>query len=111
MPDQKIKGLKELEDLLIAGSGGAAKVGTLEGRVALAALCGYADARTLVFYRETYGLPLSLAAIKVKKWGLKIDFRGLRYELERIGKKPETIESELAEVRFFIDSAKEDVAA
>jgi hypothetical protein len=86
-------------------SGGESMVGTNEGRMAVASAFGYADARTMVFFRETYGFPLSLAAIQVKNAGLNIDYGGLRIELEKMGKKPDTIDSELKEVRFFFDTA------
>lgn len=74
----------------------------IESRKVVAAAFGYADSRMLVFLRETYGMPLSLAAKKVTEHGLKVDFHGLRTELERMGKKPDTIESELNEVRFVL---------
>ncbi len=84
-------------------SGGEDKVGTREGRLAVAMAFGYLDARFMVYMMETHGLPLSIQAMKAKENGLKTDLNGLRWELEKIGKKPDTIESELKEVRFFCD--------
>lgn len=79
--------------------------GTDKGRARLAYHLGYVDARMMVHFMETNGLPLSLGALQASKHGLKVYFCGLRVELERIGKKPDTIESELREVRFFMDQA------
>lgn len=103
--------LKLFEECLTDLSGGEDKIGTQKARLNVAAYFGYLDARFMIYMMETHGLPLSIQAQKAKEKGLKIDFGGLRYELERIGKKPETIESELREVRFFSDHAEVKEAA
>lgn len=95
----------DLEHLLTQLSGGETSVGTLRGRMAVARYCGYFDARAMVFFHETHGLPLSFQVIEIAKLGLKIDFLGLRYELERIGKKPTTIESELQELHSSMEES------
>lgn len=99
--------IDQFRNLLTDVSGGPHKVGTLEGRMVVATCCGYMDARTMVHLKETHGFPLSLCALEATKRGLKIDFGGLEQELICIGKKPETIKSELDEVRLFVASAKE----
>ena len=95
-----------INELLIEISGGSDKVGTLEGRMKVALSVGYMDSRTMVHLMETHGLPLSMCAMKCAEHGLKIDYSGLRCELERIGKKAATIDSELLEVKFFVDALK-----
>lgn len=60
----------------------------------------------MVDLMQTHGLPLSLCATLAIERGLNIDFSGLRVELECIGKKKETIDSELAETRYFIDAKR-----
>jgi alanyl-tRNA synthetase len=87
--------------LLTDISGGEKNVGTQAGRLRVAASVGYIDSRFMVFMKETYGYPLSMTAMKAAENGLKVDYSGLRYELEKIGKKEETIESELKEIRYF----------
>lgn len=105
MEEQKVMDINEAEQILTMLSGGPAKVGSLEGRMAVAAAFGYMDARTMVFFKETHGMALSIVAMMAVKKGLKIDYSGLRYELEKIGKNPDTIDSELKEVRFFAEPA------
>lgn len=94
--------LEEMEMELTRLSGGSEFVGSLVGRMRVAMSFGYVDARSMVYLKETYGYPLADSALQASKRGFKIDFGGLRYELEKIGKKPEAIESELEEVRYFL---------
>lgn len=96
----------ELEQFLTTLSELRGGVGSLEGRLSVALSFGYLDARFMVHMMETNGLPLSVSAIAAKKRGLKLDFSGLRVELERIGKKPDTIDSELREVKFFMEATE-----
>jgi alanyl-tRNA synthetase len=98
--------LKLLTDI----SGGEANVGAQVGRLRVAASVGYIDSRFMVFMKETYGYPLSMTAMRAAEDDLKVDYAGLRYELERIGKKEETIESELKEIRYFC-KVKEEMKA
>lgn len=97
--------MDELEAMMIKVSGGLDKIGALDARLRVAISAGYMDARSMVHLMETHGLPLSLCAQQCIEVGLKIDYSGLRYELERIGKKPDTIDSELREVIFFAEHA------
>lgn len=101
------EGADTISEMLEDFSGGKDKTGTQEARTHLAASCGYLDARLMVYMKETYGLPLSSSSVEGAKRGLKVDRAGLRIELERIGKKPETIESELREVEYFERAAFE----
>lgn len=93
------------DEWLTQASGGAHCVGTLQGRMAVAMRLGYADSRTLVHLRETFGLALCDSVVICQKRGLKIDWSSLRYELEKMGKKTSSIDSELKEARHFADFA------
>ena len=93
--------MEDVEEFLTKVSGGASRVGTQEGRLMVAATFGYLDARFMVYMMETHGFPLTMSAMVANKRDLKVDFTGLRCELTKIGKKPSTIDSELAEMRHF----------
>lgn len=97
--------IETFKEMLTEISGGEEYVGTMDARMAGAASSGFMDARTMVDLMQTHGFPLSLCAVKAVAAGLAIDFGGLRLELERIGKKPSTIDSELKEVKYFVANA------
>lgn len=71
-------------------------------RILVAACLGYLDAKSMVFYKETYGLPLEIYSdMARKKFGnLKIDYGGLEHELLMIGTNQSTVESMLQELRL-----------
>ena len=70
------------------------------GRVRVAAACGYFDARTMVNLHQTHGYPLDICADKITAAGLRVDWSGLRDELQRIGKDNDSITSLFREMGY-----------
>jgi hypothetical protein len=72
-------------------------------RIGVAAAFGYLDAKTVIFYKETYGLSIADQIIIIQKNGanLRMDWSGLRHELLMLGKKESAVEAEIAEAKEF----------
>lgn len=72
-------------------------------RMQVAVFFGYYDAKTMRYFRETYGLALAdqLPLLRKKFPEAKIPYEGLRHELTCMGKKKSSIESELKELCEF----------
>lgn len=79
-------------------------------RMQVAVFFGYYDAKTMRYFRETYGLALAdqLPLLRKKFPEAKIPYEGLRHELACMGKKKSSIESELNELREFDYVAQEE---
>jgi hypothetical protein len=74
---------------------------SLHDRLQVALACGYIDARTMVFFKETYGLPLDMMLMQMRKKfpHIKVDYSGLEHELLMIGTNDSAVKSQIEELR------------
>jgi predicted ribosome-associated RNA-binding protein Tma20 len=73
-----------------------------EDRLKVTLACGYIDARNMVFFKETYGLPLDMMLMQMRKKfpKVKVDYGGLEHELLMIGTNDSAVKSQIAELRI-----------
>jgi hypothetical protein len=73
-----------------------------EDRLKVSCACGYLDAKSMVFYKETYGLPLDMGLLIARKKfpKIKVDYSGLAHELLMIGTTKSAVDSQIAELRI-----------
>jgi hypothetical protein len=73
-----------------------------EDRLGVALMFGYVDVKNMVFFKETYGLPLDMMLMQMRKKfpKVKVDYSGLEHELLMIGTNEGSVKSQLEELRI-----------